>query len=116
MRKIEIKYPEKQSDTDAYSAGVLADGWLFIGGPGPIDLASGDTVEEETTNTLRHIKKIIEGDEVKCTSHVSDIDKLDRYNAVYTSLYRGIKPPRTTKQSVLWDNIKVGIDSIVKFK
>ena len=124
MSKIEIKHPDKKVDTGAYSAGVLVDDWLFISGQGSVDLATGDvirgTIEEETTNTLTHIKKIIESaggtmaDIVKCTSHLSDINEFDRYNIVYATFFPGIKPARTTVQSVLGDGIKVEIDAIAK--
>ena len=124
MSKIEIKHPDKKVDTGAYSAGVLVDDWLFISGQGSVDLATGDvirgTIEEETTNTLTHIKKIIEAaggtmaDIVKCTSHLSDINEFDRYNIVYATFFPGIKPARTTVQSVLGDGIKVEIDAIAK--
>lgn len=124
MSKIEIKHPDKKVETGAYSAGVLIDGWLYISGQGSVDLATGDvirgTIEEETTNTLTHIKKIIEAaggtmaDIVKCTSHLSDINEFDRYNTVYATFFPGIKPARTTVQSVLGDGIKVEIDAIAK--
>jgi len=124
MSKIEIKHPDKKVDTGAYSAGVLVDDWLFISGQGSVDLATGEvirgTIEQETTNTLTHIKKIIEAaggtmaDIVKCTSHLSDINEFDRYNTVYASFFPGIKPARTTVQSVLGDGIKVEIDAIAK--
>ncbi len=124
MSKIEIKHPDKSVSTGAYSAGVLVDGWLFISGQGPLDLSTGEvvagTIEEETLLTLSHIKKIIEAaggsvdDIVKCTAHLSDINDFDRYNAAYASFFPGIKPARTTVQSVLSDGIKVEIDAIAK--
>ena len=124
MSKIEIKHPDKKVDTGAYSAGVLVDDWLFISGQGSVDLATGEvirgTIEEETTNTLTHIRKIIEAaggtmaDIVKCTSHLSDINEFDRYNTIYATFFPGIKPARTTVQSVLGDGIKVEIDAIAK--
>ncbi|HYK55343.1 MAG TPA: RidA family protein [Flavisolibacter sp.] len=122
MDKMEIKHPDKIANTGAYSAGVLIDGWLFISGQGPLDLASGEvkrgTIEEETLLTLSHIKKIVEAaggtlsDIVKCTVHLSDIQDFDRYNAAYASFFPGIKPARTTVQSVLSDGIKIEIDAI----
>ena len=124
MSKIEIKHPDKSVSTGAYSAGVLVDGWLFISGQGPLDLSTGKvvvgTIEEETLLTLSHIKKIIEAaggnidDIVKCTVHLSDINDFDRYNAAYASFFPGIKPARTTVQSVLSDGIKIEIDAIAK--
>jgi len=51
---------------------------------------------------------------VKCTAHLIDINEFDRYNQVYATYFPGIKPARTTVQSVLGDGIKVEIDAIVK--
>lgn len=122
--KKEIKHPDKLVSTGAYSAGVMVDDWLFVSGQGPLDLITGEvvrgTIEEETTLTLLHVKKIVEAaggtmaDIVKCTVHLTDINEFDRYNAVYASFFSGILPARTTVQSVLCDGIKVEIDAIAK--
>ncbi len=126
MNKIEIKHPDKTVVTGAYSAGVLIDGWLFISGQGPVDMATGEvvhgTIEEETIHTLTHIRKIVEAaggtmnDIVKCTVHLADINKFDRYNKIYASFFSGVLPARTTVQSVLCDGIKVEIDAIARIK
>ena len=122
MGKIEIKHPGKLAVTGAYSSGVLANGLLFVSGQGPLDLASGEvmhgTIEEETLLTLTHVQKIVEAaggtidDIVKCTVHLSDIRDFDRYDAAYASFFKGIRPARTTVQSVLSDGIKIEIDAI----
>jgi len=122
MSKIEIKHPDKAVSTGAYSAGVLKNGMLFISGQGPLDLTTGEvisgTIEEETLLTLSHIKKIIEAaggtidDIVKCTVHLENIENFDRYNTAYASFFTGIRPARTTVQSVLADGIKIEIDAI----
>jgi 2-iminobutanoate/2-iminopropanoate deaminase len=124
MEKKEIVHPDKKVSTGAYSAGVLVDGWLYISGQGPLDLATGQvmhgTIEEETAITLSHIKKIIEaaggklGDIVKCTVHLSDIDDFDRFNEAYASFFSGVKPARTTVQSVLSGGIRIEIDAIAR--
>ena len=124
MNKIEIKHPDKIVSTGAYSAGILVDGWLFISGQGPLNLSTGEvirgTIEEETLLTLSHVKKIIEAaggsldDIVKCTVHLSDINDFDKYNAVYASFFPGVKPARTTVQSVLFDGIKIEVDAIAR--
>ena len=124
MRKIEIKHPDKAVSTGAYSAGILIDGWLFISGQGPLNLLTGEvvhgTIEEETLLTLSHLKKIIEAasgsidDIVKCTVHLSDINDFEKYNAAYASFFPGVKPARTTVQSVLFDGIKIEIDAMAK--
>ena len=122
MDKIEIKHPDKAVSTGAYSAGVLKNGMLFISGQGPLDLRTGEvihgTIEEETLLTLSHIKKIIEAangtidDIIKCTVHLQSIEDFDRFNDAYASFFTGIRPARTTVQSVLSDGIKIEIDAI----
>lgn len=124
MRKVEIKHPDKDVSTGAYSAGVLVGDLLFISGQGPLDLATGDvkhgTIEEETLLTLSHIQKIVEAaggsidDIVKCTVHLEDIREFDRYDTAYGSFFTGIRPARTTVQSVLSDGIKIEIDAIAR--
>ena len=43
--KIEVRHPEAKTDTGAYSAGVIVDGWLYVSGQGPLDLESGTVIE-----------------------------------------------------------------------
>ncbi|WP_338868879.1 Rid family hydrolase [Spirosoma sp. SC4-14] len=124
MRKIEIKHPDKAINTGAYSAGVLVGDLLFISGQGPLDLTTGDvkhgTIEEETLLTLSHIRAIVEAaggtidDIVKCTVHLEDIREFDRYDVAYGSFFTGIRPARTTVQSVLSDGIRIEIDAIAR--
>jgi 2-iminobutanoate/2-iminopropanoate deaminase len=124
MNITEIRHPDKKVTTGAYSAGVLVDGWLYISGQGPLDLATGkivgETIEEQTKLTLEHIGKLLAEaggtfeNVVKCTCHLADIDEFDRFNTVYASFFPGIRPARTTVQSVLWGGIKVEIDAIAK--
>jgi 2-iminobutanoate/2-iminopropanoate deaminase len=124
MPKTEVFHPDKKVSTGAYSAGVLIDGWLYISGQGPLDLATGEvirgTIEEETRLTLGHIEKVLKAagmsldDVVRCTCHLSDINNFSRFNAVYREFFSGILPARTTVQSVLGDGIKVEIDAIVR--
>lgn len=120
----EIKHPDKKINTGAYSAGVLADRWLYISGQGPINLASGEivngTIEEETRLTLSHIKKIVEAaggsvdNIVKCTVHLSNINDFNKFDSIYSSFFPGIKPARTTVQSVISEGIKIEIDAVAK--
>ena len=126
MAKVEIKHPDKTASTGAYSAGVAVDGWLYISGQGPLDLTTGTVVEgtiaEQTRLTLEHIGKILEAagctfdDVVKCTCHLRDINDFDAFNQVYSEFFTGVRPARTTVQSVLWSTIKVEIDAIAKLR
>ncbi len=126
MAKREIKHPDKEKSTGAYSAAVEIDGWVYVSGQGPLDLKTAQpvrgTIEEETELTLRHIEKILKAagctlnDVVKCTAHLADIEDFDRYNAVYRNFFKdaSVLPARTTVQSVLWNAIKVEIDCIAR--
>ncbi|MEP7109961.1 MAG: Rid family detoxifying hydrolase [Ferruginibacter sp.] len=126
MSKIKIVHPDRDANfiTGAYSDGVMADGFLFVSGQASVDFKTSvfvlGSIEEETTRTLDNIKAIIEtagatmDDIVKCTVHLSDIKNFDRFNKIYAGYFSGIKPARTTVQSVLAENIKVEIDAIVK--
>ena len=124
MSKVEVKHPEKEVSTGAYSAGVLIDGWLYVSGQGPLDLKTGNvlegSIEDQTRLTLSHIGKVLEAagctfdDVVKCTCHLSDIHDFERFNSVYAQLFTGVRPARTTVQSVLWGGIKVEIDAVAR--
>lgn len=122
--KREIRHPDKTATTGPYSSGLVVDGWLYISGQGPVDMKTGKavpgTIEEETRLTLDHIDKILNAagcpreNVVKCTVHLSDIREFDRMNTVYQEFFTGVRPTRTTVQSVLWSGIKVEIDAIAK--
>jgi len=124
MPKREIKHPDKEKSTGAYSSAVEIDGWVYVSGQGPVDPKTAQpvrgSVEEETLYTLTQVKKILEAagcslnDIVKSTVHLADIEDFDRYNAVYKQFFKSVAvlPARTTVQSVLWNSIKVEIDVV----
>ena len=126
MEKKQISHPDRDPSfvTGAYSDGVLIDGFLYVSGQAAVDFKTSafilGTIEEETHRTLQNIKAIFEAaggsleNVLKCTAHLSDIEDFDRYNAVYATYFPGVKPARTTVQSVLGEGIKVEIDCIVK--
>lgn len=126
QNKIKIVHPQRDPGfvTGAYSDGVVIGGFLFVSGQAAVDFKTSKfvlgTIEEETTRTLDNIKAIVEAagatmdNVVKCTVHLADINEFDRYNKVYARYFPGIKPARTTVQSVLAEGIRVEIDCIVK--
>ena len=128
MDKKKIVHPDRDPSfvTGAYSDGVLMDGFLFVSGQASVDFKTSafvlGTIEEETNRTMQNIRAIVEAaggsleDAVKCTVHLADIEEFDRYNQVYASYFTGIKPARTTVQSVLAEGIKIEIDCIVKIR
>lgn len=124
MAKKEIKHPDKQVDTGAYSAGVEVDGWVYVSGQGPLDLKTGEIVQGDiavqTKVTLDHVKKILEAagctmdDVVKCTVHLLNLEDFPAYNKVYAEYFTGVRPARTTVQSGLIGGILVEIDAVAK--
>jgi 2-iminobutanoate/2-iminopropanoate deaminase len=126
MPKREIKHPDKEKSTGAYSAAVEIDGWVHVSGQGPVDPKTAQpvrgTIEEETLYTLTQVQKILTAagcslnDVVKSTVHLADIKEFDRYNTVYKEFFKDVSvlPARTTVQSVLWNGIKVEIDVVAR--
>jgi 2-iminobutanoate/2-iminopropanoate deaminase len=124
MGKREIKHPDKQVSTGAYSAGIEIAGFVWISGQGPLNLETGEVVhgsiEDETRLTLRHIEKILGSagctvsDIVKCSVHLQNIADFDAFNVAYQEFFRNVHPlpARTTVQSVLWGGIKIEIDAV----
>ena len=128
MNKKTIIHPDRSPDfvTGAYSDAVVAGDLLFVSGQAAVDFKTSrfvlGTIEEETHRTLANIQSIVEAsgarmeDVIKCTVHLSNIGDFDRYNSVYAQYFPGVKPARTTVQSVLAEGIKVEIDCIVKLR
>jgi 2-iminobutanoate/2-iminopropanoate deaminase len=126
MPKREIKHPDKEKSTGAYSSAVEVDGWVYVSGQGPVDPRTAQpvrgSIEDETLYTLNQVKKILEAagcslnDVVKSTVHLADMEDFDRYNKVYREFFKDLSvlPARTTVQSVLWNSIKVEIDVVAR--
>ncbi len=126
MKKIKVVHPQREAGfvTGAYSDGVISGDLLFVSGQASVDFATSKfalgSIEEETHRTLNNIKSIIEAagatmdDVLKCTVHLADINDFARYNVIYDQYFSGVKPARTTVQSVLAEGLKVEIDAIVR--
>ena len=124
MANKEIKHPDKVASTGSYSAGVLRDGWLYISGHASQNLQSGavlpGSIGDETRRTLENVGKVLAAaggsfqDIVKCTCHLANIDDFDEFDKAYREFFPGVKPARTTVQSVLWGGLKVEIDAIAR--
>ena len=95
----------------AYSQGWRAGDFIFVTGTGPTDPATGelagDTIEQQTEQTIKNISAILEadgaslGDVVKVNVHLSDNSLFSRYNAVYARSFSQPYPVRTTVGSNL---------------
>jgi 2-iminobutanoate/2-iminopropanoate deaminase len=111
----------------SYSHGVVANGFLYTCGMGPIDPETGKIVSggvaEQTRQTLRNLQAILSevgcdfSDVVKTTAHLQEINRdFKEYDNVYREFFSAPNfPVRTTVGSVLI-NILVEIDLIVALK
>jgi 2-iminobutanoate/2-iminopropanoate deaminase len=121
MPKVQIQTKNAPTPVGPYSQALKAGDFVFVAGQGSIDPATrkvtGETIEEQTTQTLENIKAILEAagatlaDVVKATVHLSDLALFSRFNAVYSSYFPDPKPVRTTVGSQL-PGILVEIDVI----
>jgi 2-iminobutanoate/2-iminopropanoate deaminase len=95
----------------AYSQGWRAGDFVFVTGTGPIDPVTGElvgnTIEEQTEQTISNISAILEaagvslGDVVKVNTHLSDLSLFAGYNTVYARRFPRPYPVRTTVGSDL---------------
>jgi 2-iminobutanoate/2-iminopropanoate deaminase len=111
MAKYAIQSKRGAPPRGAYSQGWRAGDFIFVTGTGPIDPATGnlvgDTIEQQTEQTIDNISAILEADGatllnvVKVTVHLSDTRLFARYNAVYARRFSKPYPARTTVGSDL---------------
>jgi 2-iminobutanoate/2-iminopropanoate deaminase len=121
MPKVQVQTTKAPTPVGPYSQGLKVGDFVFVAGQGSIDPTSqkitGETIEQQTTQTLENIKAILEAagatlaDVVKATVHLSDLALFSRFNAVYSSYFPDPKPVRTTVGSQL-PGILVEIDVI----
>lgn len=124
MGKTKIAHPHRDPafNTGAYSDALIVGDLVFVSGQAAVDFNTSafvlGTIEEETGRTLENLRLILEAagssleKVVKATVHLANINDFDAYNAVYAKYFPGIKPTRTTVQSVLFGGLKVEIDVI----
>jgi 2-iminobutanoate/2-iminopropanoate deaminase len=110
----------------AYSQGVVANGFLYTAGFGPIDPHSGtivgDTIEEQTELTLRNLGAVLRetgldySDVVKVTVHLHELARdFAGFDATYRQMFSTPLPVRTTVGSTL-AGILVEIDAVAALR
>ncbi|HKW68267.1 MAG TPA: Rid family hydrolase [Terriglobales bacterium] len=111
MAKYVIQSKRGAPPMGAYSQGWRAGDFIFVTGSGPIDPVTGklvgDTIEEQTEQTITNLEAILEADGatladvVKVSSHLHEPSQFPRYNAVYARRFAKPYPVRTTVGSNL---------------
>lgn len=87
-----------------YSAGILADGTLYVSGQTGADKAGKYPVEfeDEVKQTLANVGEILKAagmdfsNAVAVQVYLTDMDLFQRMNGVYTSVFPEPRPARTT--------------------
>jgi len=105
MEPIVITSPGAPPPGGPYSPGLQLGDWVLLAGQGGTDPATGqlgETIEEQTEQTLDNISVLLEAagctldDVVSCLVHLKDLSHFPRYNAVYGPRFSDPKPVRTT--------------------
>lgn len=107
----------------SYSHGVVANGFLYTCGMGPVDPATGNIVSggvgDQTRQTLKNLQAILDekgasfSQVVKVTTHLQNcVADFKEYDAAYREFFSAPFPVRTTVGSDLI-NILVEIDVVV---
>jgi len=93
-----------------YSHAVVANGFVFISGQGPVDPDTGtmpDAFVDQVRQTLRNVQTILEAagtsldNVVKVNAYVTDLTRFQEFNEVYGEFFQQDPPARTTVGSSL---------------
>ena len=106
-----------------YSQGYRAGDFIFVAGQGPLDPQTGkikgDTIEEQTSQTLENIKAILQAngasmaDVVKVTAVLTDLSHFKPMNEVYKTFFTESFPARICYgAALLLPTMLVEIDAI----
>lgn len=88
-----------------YSHAVVANGFVFISGQGPVDPETGtmpDAFADQVRQTLRNVQTILEAagtsldNVVKVNAYVTDLTRFQEFNEVYVEFFQQDPPARTT--------------------
>src|SRR5262245_28745720 len=122
MKKV-VKTTEGPARQAPYSQAIIANGFVFVSGQGPIDPKTGKIVlgdiRNQTKLVLDNIAAILQAAgssldrAVKCSVFLKDINDFAAMNEVYKSYFKENPPARTTVQAGdIFGGIGVEIDCI----
>jgi 2-iminobutanoate/2-iminopropanoate deaminase len=107
-----------------YVPGMIFDRLVFVSGQGATDPATGalagEDVETQTEQVLRNVQAILEAAGsglqyvLRCGVFLLDMEEFPRMNAVYSRVFAGHRPARTTIQAAALPGpgLRVEIDAI----
>jgi len=119
-----VSSPDFPKALGPYSQAVVAGGFVFVAGQGPIDpktqkMELGD-IRSETRRELTNISNILKAansspeNVVKVSVFLADLRDFDAMNEVYREFFKDNFPARTTVQAVLRTGRKIEIDCIAR--
>ncbi len=120
MEKAAVHTSKAPQPAGPYSQGIVANGFLYTAGFGPLDPDTGtttETVAEQTRQVLRNLQAVLAergatlDDCVKTTVHLADLADFDEFNNAYREFFAEPYPVRTTVGSQL-SGILVEIDAV----
>jgi 2-iminobutanoate/2-iminopropanoate deaminase len=107
-----------------YSHAVVANGFVFISGQGPVNPETGtmpDAFADQVRQTLKNVQTILEAagsrldDVVKVNAYVTDLTRFAEFNDVYKEFFRDNPPARTTVATALLGML-VEVDCVAQLK
>jgi 2-iminobutanoate/2-iminopropanoate deaminase len=113
-----ITSPDVPPPGGPYSPALRIGDWVLLAGQGGFDPATGalgETIEEQTEQTLRNIAALLEAagctldDVVSSLVHLTDLALFQRYNEVYGRHFSDPKPVRTTVGAALLHGMLIEI-------
>ena len=105
-----------------YSHAVVANGFVFISGQGPVNPETGampDAFADQVRQTLSNVRTILEAagssleGVVKVNAYVTDLTRFAEFNEVYKEFFRHDPPARTTVATALL-GILVEVDCVAQ--
>lgn len=88
-----------------YSHAVVANGFVYISGQGPVNPETGDMPDgftDQVRQTLQNVQTILEAagtsldNVVKVNAYVTDLTRFAEFNEVYKEFFQNDQPARTT--------------------
>ena len=119
MRKI-VTADRGPAPAGPYFHAVVADGFVFISGQGPVNPETGTMPEafaDQVRQTFKNVQTILKAagsslaDVVKANAYVTDLSRFAEFNDVYKEFFRDNPPARTTVATALL-GILVEVDCI----